>query len=347
VTTQPTTAHYAALSDQHAKQQDSIITAAVRTVQAIWSGFSQWHEPNLVAGRAAASASQVDAAMILMRRATRAHLQTALSLSDAAPRSMPALQAIYPRANVTSFEVYQRPATAYAYAGSQGQSAEDAARSALARLATLTKSDLRAADRDETQRIYTKTPKVIGYRRVLHPELSKTGSCGLCIVASHQTYHVGDLLPLHFPSCECQTLPITAGHDPGSAINDDDLAKIYSAAGGTDADSLRQTRIRFDEHGELGPVLVREGDHFTTAKDLDLPQYRKPDLVSARANGLKEIDELTAAYGRASAAADAFDRDVPAASRTPEQRQQAFLLQRSYLDIAARKRQLQAHWGTG
>jgi hypothetical protein len=31
--------------------------------------------------------------------------------------------------------------------------------------------------------------RVTGYRRVVHPELSRTGTCGLCIVASDQVYN--------------------------------------------------------------------------------------------------------------------------------------------------------------
>lgn len=35
------------------------------------------------------------------------------------------------------------------------------------------------------------------YRRVIHPELSKTGSCGLCVVASNNVYSTADLIPMH------------------------------------------------------------------------------------------------------------------------------------------------------
>lgn len=35
------------------------------------------------------------------------------------------------------------------------------------------------------------------YRRVIHPELSKTGSCGLCVVAATNTFTRADLMPMH------------------------------------------------------------------------------------------------------------------------------------------------------
>lgn len=98
-------------------------------------------------------------------------------------------------------------------------------------------------------------PRVIGYRRVIHPELSETGVCGLCIAAADQKYKVGDLLPLH-NRCKCTVAAITEDHDPGDDVNSQDLEALYGLAGGTDGRQLKRVRYQVDEHGELGPTLV-------------------------------------------------------------------------------------------
>lgn len=92
------------------------------------------------------------------------------------------------------------------------------------------------------------------YRRIIHPELSKTGTCGLCVVAADRVYTIGALMPLH-SNCHCTVMPITAGHDPGLKLNDDDLNEIYRKAGSTSAAKLKQTRVLTLTNGEIGPVL--------------------------------------------------------------------------------------------
>lgn len=50
---------------------------------------------------------------------------------------------------------------------------------------------------------YFKVSGIKRFRRIIHPELSKTGTCGLCVVAATNTFTRDDLMPLHhncFPS---------------------------------------------------------------------------------------------------------------------------------------------------
>lgn len=68
----------------------------------------------------------------------------------------------------------------------------------------LTRAEIQAEDnlnlamRDQWEAELRDAPlSVIGYRRIIRPELSRTGTCGLCVVASDQLYTRGDLLPLH------------------------------------------------------------------------------------------------------------------------------------------------------
>jgi len=117
---------------------------------------------------------------------------------------------------------------------------------------------------------------IVGYRRVLHAELSHEGSCGLCVAASTEIYRASHLMPLH-PGCHCVPVPIGPNKDPGAAINDRDLGRFYSDAGGTSAEKLRATRYKVDEHGEVGPVLRPHGDPIRTE------QQARRDTNRARA----------------------------------------------------------------
>ena len=101
--------------------------------------------------------------------------------------------------------------------------------------------------------------RVIGWRRVIRPELSRHGSCGLCVVAATQWYTRGDLQAIHH-LCKCATLPVTKSADPGLRWNAEDLRRnldeIYGAGGGTAGKKLKRIRVAVREHGELGPMLA-------------------------------------------------------------------------------------------
>jgi hypothetical protein len=105
------------------------------------------------------------------------------------------------------------------------------------------------------------------YRRVIRPELSNEGSCGLCVVAADRIYYKDDLFPLH-ARCNCGVLPVTDDNDPGLELNREDFARLYSAAGGTAGAKLKRVRIAVQEHGEIGAVLTRHGDSWRDAKDV-------------------------------------------------------------------------------
>lgn len=102
---------------------------------------------------------------------------------------------------------------------------------------------------------------VVGYRRVVHPELSKSGqSCGLCIVASTMEYKKADLLPIH-SGCNCETCEIYSKdgylYDPGHIINMEDLEVFYrEAKDSTHGWDLKKSRYEVVNHPEYGPTLV-------------------------------------------------------------------------------------------
>lgn len=166
--------------------------------------------------------------------------------------------------------VYGRPADTYRYLVTEKDaSPEEAVVQAVRRAEQIAETDVALAMREQSRQVLVRS-NATGYRRVLHPELSQDGvSCGLCIVAADRVYQVKDLLPLH-PQCHCEVSPILNGVDPGRRLNEDDLARLYQAAGGTTGGRKLQNRVRaaITEHGELGPVLVRSNHKFRSPADV-------------------------------------------------------------------------------
>lgn len=176
---------------------------------------------------------------------------------------------------VAASEVYQRAGIELWTALSNGTPFPDAWQQGLDRATSLATTDLQLAKTHTTRAVLARKRNVSGYRRVL--EGSK--SCGLCIIASTQRYHKGDLMPIH-PGCDCGVLPIY-GEDPGRVIDKDALDAARDAIAerfGPDVD--QQSRKRKDDtlrtqdvlithqHGEIGPVLGVRGQHFTGPSDL-------------------------------------------------------------------------------
>lgn len=169
----------------------------------------------------------------------------------------------------------------------------------LTRLDQTAQTDLLLTGRNQAQRTLIKAADdglITGYRRVLHPELTTEGDCGLCIAASTRIYHVEHLLPMH-PGCHCTPMGITEDHDPGGAINDADLARFYRDAGAgrtggyaNNAENLRKTRYRIDEHGEFGPVLAPEDQPIRTEKKVRRDSNYPTGWTEEREARLNELE---------------------------------------------------------
>lgn len=147
-----------------------------------------------------------------------------------------------------------------------GDSPDKAQSKAAVRIATAAETDVTLAVRAQYQKTMT-AQGATGWRRILHPELSRTGPCGLCVVAADRIYKSEDLLPLH-NRCVCEVLPVYAGADPGLTLNGDDLAAVYEAAGGNTREQLRRISVVLTEHGELGPVLVDGNSHYRSPEEV-------------------------------------------------------------------------------
>jgi hypothetical protein len=304
------------LTERHAEQRRALIVQLVRLLLGLWGDFSGWTDQRLVTGQTAGSANLVDAALSRTRLLSRSYISAVLSEMGVRDLRLPPTVDLYPRSGVSELAVYARPVKQYLYQQSIGASVADATTAAMDRLEEIATLDVKAVDRDEARVVYEAVARVTGYRRVIHPELSETGTCGLCLVASQRVYASDELQPLHGPSCNCDTLPIVAGDDPGFRVNDNDLKAIYDVAGSTAAEDLLNTRITINEHGELGPILTKKGDHFRGPSEAGHPAYVPPTPASVRAEKARERDVLAAELGLAEAAYEVL-RDADPAGVPP------------------------------
>lgn len=167
--------------------------------------------------------------------------------------------------------VYGRLANNYRYLRSIGLAEAEVASRVSHRAEVMVRTDNVLAARDQEAQTMRRNPEVLGWRRVIHPELSKEGSCGLCIVASDRVYSREHLREIH-DLCKCTVLPIVRVNgtmtDPGKDLNQDDLNAIYAAADGNTRDKLKKVRVSIHNHGELGPVLTYKGQHFRSKSDV-------------------------------------------------------------------------------
>lgn len=250
-----------------------LVEELLRVLLGLWLPFIGWRSPEMVRAQSAVTAARVDLALAEARRLARVYAIAAAHDTGASVGRLPSLRESYERSGVGIVDVYERPAKQFLYELSRGATVEAATERATERLVDLVETDVSMTTRDEINKVFEAIPDVIGWRRVLHPELSQNGPCGLCIVAADRFYTKGELLELH-DLCKCEPMPITKHADPGLKLNREDLDAIYAAAGGNDMKSLKRIRVTVREHGELGPVLVQDGHHFRDVAEVN--RDRKP-----------------------------------------------------------------------
>ena len=157
--------------------------------------------------------------------------------------------------------VFTRAAVTYRFRRSEGATDTQAQAAAQQRIDSILDGNLQIARRlaehqalQQARAIDLDRP-IVGYRRIIHPEMSVGGVCGLCIAAADRTYKWGKLKAIH-AGCWCTVLPKFGDYDPGYELNRQDLDTLYAAAGGNTNEKLKRTRYEVEEHAELGPMLV-------------------------------------------------------------------------------------------
>lgn len=188
-------------------------------------------------------------------------------------------------------QIFERAAETYRYEKSAGADDTEANAAAEERIAGLVDGNLilaqRLAEQQTLSQVKDLDKRLVGYRRVIHPELSKGGVCGLCIAAASRQYHIGILKPIH-ERCKCSIAPITTEHDIGELLNTEDLDKLYDQAGeSTYGKDLKRNRYVLEHHNELGPVLRK-------VKGEKLPYYSTtkpvaPKQVESKADVAKRL----------------------------------------------------------
>lgn len=209
-------------------------------------------------------------------------------------------------ADSTTQEIFNRPARTYRFEQSRGGSVEVAESAALRRIDSLVDDNLmltqRLAEHEALAQAADLDSRVIGYRRVIHPELSRGGVCGMCVAASDRMYKIRDLKAIH-ARCKCTVAAVTREFDPADHLNTVDLERIYGDAFGNTVRDLKRTRYQVDAHGELGAVLVPKAKRKSRTK-ADLPK-RDANATSPEASAefaLKQISVMEATLERLLAA---------------------------------------------
>lgn len=204
----------------------------------------------------------------------------------AQPRKVKAAGVVSERLPVE--EVFNRPARLFRRLLAEGRDAGDALDVAANRVKMELATNIALAEREAESQVLTHAGivdlDVIGWRRVVRPELSAGGTCGLCLAASDRKYRTSDLKPIH-AGCKCEVMPIKEGVDPGHRLNGEDLDRLYDDAGGTAAKLLKRTRYRVDQHGELQAVLAPE------RRGEAVPRFRDP-----AAKPLVDLDQSMEAF---------------------------------------------------
>jgi hypothetical protein len=234
----------------------------VAQVAALYRGVEDWYDHDEIrqvaehAGQTVRASSQT-----VVSLADAGIVRAVTALVGAAQRPAGALRVAGPlRMGVAGWDsVYGRVADTVRLRVHRGEDLTTALDVGLQRADAMVRTDLSLARRAQWRRALSANPKVIGQRRVIHPERSAGGVCGLCIAAADRVYYRDELLPIH-DRCKCTVLPILKGFDPGRTLNDDDLAEVYGSAKSNRAADLKRVRYRVREHGELGPVLT-DADH--------------------------------------------------------------------------------------
>lgn len=263
----PTTAQYQQIVDAQAASRQNLTDMATGYASQQTEGFTNWYNDAAVATWALALASVIQSIQRQMAALTDAYLAQLTSTMTGRPVApVGGIDITGLRKDTTAPQVYKRVAEQYRYAVSTGADIKAATDKAVQRADILADTDVMLANQGQARKFMV-VRHVAGYRRIIHPEQSRSGTCGLCIAASQNLYHRDQLMPLH-GRCKCTMAPVINGVDPGDILNRSDLDALYKQAGGTQARALAMVRYTVHDNGEIGPVLTVHGQSFRGPTDL-------------------------------------------------------------------------------
>lgn len=249
--------------DAHTTSRDRIEARVERVVRDRWGRFDGWYSDALVAEVAAEVAAAVAAGQVGVAQVTDAYLARVAQVvrgRAVGPVGVTPDMSQSLRDGVTGPEVQARAAVEYRWQVSTGVERATAAVLAAQRAWNMASTDLGLAFQHQTRTFMTVTG-ADGYRRVIRPERSKGGTCGLCVAASNRVYYKTDLMPLH-GGCHCTVVEVGGDVDEGLVVNDEEYARIAGESDSLNRKDLRKVRVQVQQHGELGPVLTDAGHDF-------------------------------------------------------------------------------------
>lgn len=198
-------------------QEQQALIAAVNTAEArirahlvayvlgLFGGLGSWRDRDK-AGFAARVTPVVAGAQRQVASLMDAYLSAMLSDMRGIPaRPTGAIPDLSRLRGVDPVEVYGRPFDTVWAELAAGKDFEQALAAGRLRAEQITKTDLQLAKTHTARAFLDLDDDVTGYRRVL----TGTQSCGLCVVASTQRYHRGELLPIH-PGCVVEGTRVSA-----------------------------------------------------------------------------------------------------------------------------------------
>lgn len=269
--TQQQLAEIAVWVDQYAAQTEALAAQTAAAVSSAYAGVNLYNAA-AVAAAAEQAADVSDTAALLAAGLAAQFFGITMSQMLGSGVAIPNLPLPPLRNGVSMVDVFERVAKLYRRRVANGATPAEAFEAAVRYGVVLADTNVRLAEREASRQVLSYLAPLVGvtgYRRVVRPEASETGTCGLCLVASDQVYAYRDLMPLH-TRCKCVVLPIIGEFDPGNSLNNLSLKDVYAAAGGTTAgEKLKQVRYAVNDHGELGPVLTVKGQRFTGRDQLE------------------------------------------------------------------------------
>ncbi len=248
--------------DQFTAASQQVQDAAASVIGNLWLSFTDWYDTRAVGRLAREAAALSVAQQQIIAGVSGVYVADVVSaISGTRQRTVPRSLYTPVRQGADLQVVHGRPAQVYLRAVGLGRSHEEALALAGRRAVGTLMSDLTLEERQTQQRMLDQLG-IATFRRIIHPELSASGTCGLCVAASQRLYKTGELMPMHPPTCKCTVSPVIGDSDPGMILNEQDIGQLRDDAGSNKAADLKRTRYTVHEHSELGPVLTKVGDEF-------------------------------------------------------------------------------------
>lgn len=283
--------------DAVAARKDSLVAGLVSLILRQLASIApvEWYDEAVVDRFAVDVAARIREGQTIAANLSAEALLQAFGEQGVRLKSEPVVLPKDPR-GVPAEEVWTRPAKEFRRQKALGKSDAEAVNLAAERARRMVADDVSLASREGERQRASKSP-AIGMRRVIHPELSRTGTCGLCLVASDRVYWPQDLRAVH-NNCRCEALPIIVRNgvtlDPGQSLNEDFLKQVYKDAGGsTSREALAYTRYQVTEHGELGPTLTRKSKYVKKKPKRDLKAKHADQVAAQRAKLQGDMDAMS------------------------------------------------------